>query len=511
MVRDHGESSTGMIWGDMDADNVVRVLRLHWITIVVLAVLGAASGFALTQTIPKEYEAQSQMILVIADTESTSDLPQISKYSQEQARNFSVLATRQMVLQPVIDQLDLDVSVAQLRQRVATNVPLNTSLITITVTDRSPERAAEVSNAVARSLTRAMREIAPRVDDSRTSPVTLRVVEAAVPPSSASSPSVALFTFLGLLAGLLASAVVVLVRELIGARVRAVTQLQELTGSSVLGSVAHDRIAPRRPIAVVDDPHSARAEEFRQIRLALRFLQADADHKMFAFTSATAQEGKSSISANVAAAMAAGGHRVCLVEADLRQPSLARVLDLPGGTGLTTVVAGEAEVDDVLQEWGDDGLQVILAGDVPPNPGEIIESARAEQLFQQVRERFDVTIIDCPPIHPTADAVALARMAGGAVLIAAAKRIKVRDLRRAVQRLQVVDTAVVGAILNFAASAPHAVSQYAPREAPRARPRRSVATRSTGAAAPRTESTATTPTRPESAQAAQPLHGQPTP
>lgn len=459
----------------MDADTVVRVVRLHWITFIVLALLGAVGGFALTRVVPKEFEAQSQLILVIADTESTGDLPQISKYAQEQARNFSVLATREMVLQPVIDQLDLHEPVSELRKRVATNVPLNTSLITITVTDGSADRAAEISNAVARSLTRAMREIAPRVDDSRTSPVTLRVVESAVPPTAPARPSVALYTFLGLLAGLLASGVVVLVRELIGPRVRTVGQLEELSGASVLGSVAHDRLAPRRPIAVTADPHSARAEEFRQIRLALRFLQTDANHKMFAFTSSTAREGKSSVSANVAAAIAASGVRVCLVEADLRQPSLARVLDLPGESGLTEVVAGEVDLDDVLQEWGDDGLQVVLAGNVPPNPGEIIESAKAEQLLGQIRDRFDVTIIDCPPIHPTADAVALAKMAGGAVLVTAAKRVKLRDFRRAIQRLQVVDTAVVGAILNFAPNGPatpHGVNQYPPREPPRHQPSR---------------------------------------
>ncbi|MGD7707104.1 polysaccharide biosynthesis tyrosine autokinase [Microlunatus sp. Y2014] len=446
----------------MDADTVVRLIRMHWITILVLALLGGVGGFGLARVLPKEYEAQAQVIVVVANTESTGDLPQISTYAQEQARNFSVLATREMVLQPVIDQLELDLTVAQLRRRVATNVPLNTSLITITVTDGSPTRAADVANAMSRSLTRAVREIAPRVDESPTSPVSLQVIESAVPPLTASAPSGWLFTFLGLLAGLLASAVVVLVRELIGPRVRTVAQLQDLTGASVLGSIAYDRTAPKRPIAVTADPHSARAEEVRQIRLALRYLQTDRPHKMFAFTSATAQEGKSSVSANVAAAMAASGLRVCLVEGDLRRPTLGTVLDLVGGIGLTTVVAGEAELDHVLQEWGTDGLQVLLAGDVPPNPGEIIESARVEQLLQRIRERFDVTIIDCPPIHPAADAVALVSVAGGAVLVAGAKRVRVRDFRRAVQRLRVVDTPIVGTILNLADGARQSVARYAP-------------------------------------------------
>lgn len=465
-----GNPLGGQIEGGMDADTVVRVVRMHWITIVVLALIGAVVGFGLSRVLPKEYQAQAQLILVIADTESTGDLPQISKYAQEQARNFSVLATREMVLQPVIDQLDLDTTVPKLRRRVATNVPLNTSLITITATDDSPGRAAEIANTTARSLTRTVREIAPRVDQSTTSPVTLRLVESAVPPRLPSSPSIVLLTFLGLLGGLVVSAVVVLVRELIGQRIRTVPQLQTLAGVSVLGSIAYDRMASRRPIAVVADPHSARAEEYRQIRLALRFLQTDADHKMFAFTSSTAQEGKSSVSANVAAAMAASGLSVCLVEADLRQPSLSGLLDLPSGAGLTSVVAGEADLDDVLQDWGDDGLQVLLAGNVPPNPGEIMESATMEQLLHRVRRRFDVTVIDCPPIHPTADAVALAKMAGGAVLVAAAKKVRVRDLVRAVQRLLVVDTSVVGAILNFSGNVPHAASQYAPRGSTRRRP-----------------------------------------
>lgn len=434
----------------METGVLLRLLRANWLLIILLTLLGCAAGFGLARYEAPKYTGSSQLFVTVSSSSSTGDLAQGSDYSQQQARNYAAVATREIVLQPVIDRLGLNMTVAELRHTVSTSVPLNTSVITITATDASAGQAADIANAIATSLVTTAKQLAPTVSDFKTSPVRLQMIESATPSDVPSSPNLPLMVFLGALGGLTASVIVVVLRELVGATVRTKEQLAEIVDASVLGGIRYDRQAARQPMALLQDPYSGRSEDYRQVRAGLRFLQTETRHKVFVITSASATEGKSSVAANVASAIAASGTSVCLVEADLRRPSLGATLDLVDGIGLTTVLAGDATVDDVLQEWGDDGLCVMLAGEIPPNPSELLESVGTEAVLTAVRDRFDVTIIDCPPLNPVADAAVLARVFGGAVLVAATKKVKVRDLRRAVERLQVVDAPILGTILNMA-------------------------------------------------------------
>lgn len=432
----------------MENNGLAKLLRYHWLAIIICAQLGVLLGAGLAIATPREYTANADVFVQVSGGSSTSDVAAATNYSQQQARNFSAVATREIVLQSVIDDLSLDVSVAQLRSQVSTVVPLNSTMITISGTDRTAEDAADIANSVATELTAVVPQLTPEVVGEST--VRMQIIERATAPTAPSSPNVPLLLVLGLLGGLVLAAMVVAVRSAVGTRVHSSDQAAAIAGAAVIGAIAFDKSTAREPVPVTEGSWSRRAEQYRQLRTNLRYLQPDTGHKVFVVTSSIPGEGKSTTTANLAVALAASGLRVGLIEADLRRPSLADVLDMTSGAGLTGVLTDQVSIDDALQDWGPDGLKVMLAGDIPPNPSELIESARGAELFQEIRQRFDVTIIDSPPLTAVSDAAALTRQLGGAVLVVGSRRVRVRELRRAVNRLSTVGVKVEGIVVNFA-------------------------------------------------------------
>jgi polysaccharide biosynthesis transport protein len=208
----------------------------------------------------------------------------------------------------------------------------------------------------------------------------------------------------------------------------------------------------RSRLTVADAPGSPQAEQFRQLRTNLEFLRV-ADEQagaasVVAVTSATAAEGKSTVASNLATALAETGARVLLVDADLRRPSVADVLGLEGGVGLTTVLAGQADVDDVVQEWGSAGLRVLPSGAVPPNPAELLGSPAMRRLIAELRARYDHVVVDTTPVLPVADASVLSRLVDGLVVVANARRVRRRQLIQGLGDLAQVSARVLGVVLN---------------------------------------------------------------
>lgn len=418
-------------------------------TVASLGLLGLIGGASYVLATPAEYTAESDLFVAAVGADSTNDLAQGSNFSQQQARNYSAIAERDIVLAPIIRGLGLETTTSELADRVSATVPLNTSLISISVRDTSPERAAATADAVAASLATIVTEITPKRSDG-SSPINLEVVQEASIPEAPSAPSVTIALALGAIGGLLLGAALVVLSELVNAKVRSVDHLKELTGLTVLGSVSDDRSVSTRHVYSHDSRQSIRAEEFRQIRTNLRFLIPDDEHKVFVFTSSIPSEGKSMTSAALAVALAASGTSTCLIEADLRKPSLARYLGLEGGVGLTSILAGDASLDDATQTWGPDNLKVLLSGPIPPNPSELLESEQAHKLFTTIRRMYDVVIVDCPPLMPVTDGAIVARMFGGAIMVVGIGKVEVNELNASIESLTTSGAPVLGVIANFA-------------------------------------------------------------
>ena len=188
------------------------------------------------------------------------------------------------------------------------------------------------------------------------------------------SPNVLRNLAAGLILGLLLGIAVAIARRLLDTKVRNEADLELVTSVPVLGVVPFDSDAEAHPVVIRDDPLSVRAEAVRRLRTNLQFVEAAEQSRSVVVTSSIPGEGKSTAALNLAASLSDAGLNVVLVDADLRRPSIARYVGLEGSVGLTTVLIGEADLDDVLQPWGESTLRVLPSGQVPPNPSELLGS-----------------------------------------------------------------------------------------------------------------------------------------
>lgn len=432
----------------MDVHDLLRIIRFNWVLLMMSALLGATSGLVLAAVRSPEYVATAQVFVGVTDGGSTGELAQGMNYAQLQARNFSAVATKEIVLGPVIKDLSLGITVSQLRGKASASPQVNTSLISVSVQDSDPAQAARVANAIASSLSEAATSLAPDIEGLKGSPIKLEVVESATAPSSPTVPNTPLWVVSAGAIALLLGCIWVAVHEFAVARVRTPEQFARLSDLPLLGSISEDHSIPDQPLAMIADPYSPRSEEYRKLRSSLQFLSPGESRKAFVITSSVSGEGKSTTAANLAVAIAASGKSVCLVEGDLRRPSLDRTFDLPAGIGLTTVLSGAGQLDDVLQPWGMDGLNVLLAGEVPPNPSELLESGSALQLFDELRSRFDVVVVDAPPALAVADASILAQQFGSLLLVVGARRVQVREVGKALGQLETIGQDLLGYIFT---------------------------------------------------------------
>ncbi len=194
---------------------------------------------------------------------------------------------------------------------------------------------------------------------------------------------------------------------------------------------------------------SPAAEAYRSLRTSIQFLRLDKEVRSILVSSPYSNEGKTTTVANLAATMAQVGHRIGVVSCDLRKPELHAVFGLTNDTGFTSVILGQTSPRKALQRVdGYDDLWVMPAGPVPPNPSELLASRQAQRLFKVLADRFEIVLIDSPPVLPVTDAAILAAYADATLMVIAAGSTTKRQARRAVEILTQVDAAPVGVIVN---------------------------------------------------------------
>lgn len=206
----------------------------------------------------------------------------------------------------------------------------------------------------------------------------------------------------------------------------------------------------KRSIAIGDDMSYAMREAYNLLRANLSFSltkREEGGGHVIAVTSACPQEGKSCTSVNLAYTLACAGHKVLLIDGDMRMPSLQGTLGVFSPMGLSNILAGQADID-VKQSVLHEGMEVILAGDCPPNPSELIGSASMGAFLEKQRASYDYIIVDTPPVLPVSDALALSKYIDGFMVVVRHGIARRRDVKEAVKALGFSGTKVLGFVYN---------------------------------------------------------------
>lgn len=445
----------------MTLEDLWKLTRRQFLVIIASAVVGVLLAFAWMVLQDEEYTASAGGYVTAGSGQSIGESYSAQTLAQQKAKAYVTLFTNRQVTQRVIDELGLETTPQALAERITATVPEDGVTITVTATGPTPESARNIADAVvvaAAAEAKNMEEAGPTrqevgpdgetVEVESQAQVVIEPNESAVLPTSPSFPQPMRVLPIGLLLGLLVGYGVAAVRQYNDTKVRRTDDVEEVTGTGVLGllPVSDDLGSERGDVRRTKSFHER--EALRKLRTNLRFVDIDHQPRSIVITSAKQGEGKSTVAANLATVLAESGEQVVLVDADLRRSAVARAFDLDGSVGLSQVLARTAGLEDALQPSTTPGLEILAAGEVPPNPSELLGSQRMGHLIDELSQRSFV-ILDAPPLLPVTDGALLTRSADGAVLVVGAGKTHKEELERATASLAAVNGKVLGAVLNM--------------------------------------------------------------
>lgn len=425
------------------------VLRKNWVTILLITLLGVVAAGGASFLMTPKYETKTQLYVSVRSTaQSTADLAQGATFSRQIVNSYVDLINTGVVLDPVIAEQGLDETQTDLEKTIKASSPAESALINITVTRDDPEQAAAIANSVGESFKNAVATQLEPETEAGPSPISITTTQNALVPENPVSPRLLLNIALGLLIGFAAGFAIALLRTILDTRIRSQRDVELVTDKPILGSIVDDDEAEEKPLVRETQLQSPRAEAFRALRTNLQFFNFDSHHKVFVVTSANPGEGKSTVSSNLALSLAQTDAKVLLIEGDLRRPKVSKYLGLEGGAGLTDVLIGRADADDVIQRWGRTGLYLLPAGKIPPNPSELLGSQEMKNLIKELGESYDYVIIDTPPVLAVTDAVVAADQATGLLMVAAAGSTTRQSLDAALATADTAGVKVLGLVLT---------------------------------------------------------------
>jgi non-specific protein-tyrosine kinase len=278
----------------------------------------------------------------------------------------------------------------------------------------------------------------------------INIIEQAALPIIPIGPNKAATILLAATIGFILAAGAAYLLEYLDDTMKNPDDVQKALGITTLGAVPVMKVEVGNELSVLTQSQSPASEAYRVLRTNLQFAEVERRLDTLLITSPTPGEGKSITAANLAAALAQGGRRVILVDADLHRPRLHRIFSLRNNTGLTTALINDTSgnLDDILQDTPVSGLHVLTSGPLPPNAAELLGSTRMRELLADLHTRSDIIVIDSPPVTALSDAAVLATQTDGVLLVLDAGHTRREVAKRAMDALGRVNARVIGALLN---------------------------------------------------------------
>lgn len=286
----------------------------------------------------------------------------------------------------------------------------------------------------------------------------IQILEHAVPPEAPVSPVLPLNLAVGLLLGLGLGAGIMVLKDSLDTTIKREEDIAQFTDKPILATLPKLDPGVLRGLEVLGEsaadtithaaPRSAYAEGIKTLRTNLTFMSPDRPPALMLVTSPGPSEGKTITSVNTAIAMAQSGLRTLIIDADLRRPRLHKALGMSNQIGLSSLVRGDVALEGVVQQTAIENLEMIACGEVPPNPSELLQSRRFDELVEELRQKYDRVIFDSPPLGAVSDALILSRVVDGALLVVKYARTRKEMLGRSLEQLHGIGAPLMGIVLN---------------------------------------------------------------
>lgn len=458
-VDSASEKSKGAVEG------FIRTLKRQWYIMVVATIIGGLLAFGVSLVQPKLYASDATGVVTTGDTGSIALASAADTLAKSKATQYQALASSRKVAERALEISGYQMSPEEALSMVSAAVPLDTAQIKVTVRSQEPEVARNLADAWIQALGDNVKEVENSGNSSSSSAGNFSVTSvmsfaAYVPanlPTSPVAPNIKMNTLLGVLVGLGVAAVYLFIQSVRDRSIRSIDVLLEVTGPEVpvLGTIPFsETFSTSRVLKPTVDGQTTRRSDFqlveslKELRTNLQFKNPDTPPRRIVVTSSLPSDGKSTVADNLAIILSQSGKPVFLVDADLRRPTVAKSFGLVGEVGVTDVVIGRADVEDVLQTVeGYPNLYILAAGRIPPNPSEILSSEAFNQMIDTLAKQ-GLVILDAPPLLPVTDSAILATKFDGALLVVEANGTKREELAKSLGNLQRVQADILGTVLN---------------------------------------------------------------
>jgi polysaccharide biosynthesis transport protein len=475
----------------------LHILRAGRWWVIALCLLGLGVSLALSLTATKQYAATAQLLVQSVGSDNLSTGTGSSDLTSVDVETELQLVTSAQVQSQVRAKLGSAPGIS------ATEVG-ETNVIAVTAVSSDPARAATIANTYARAfvnwstattisnlavaenqlisqINALGKEVGRLSDDSSAQAVALsnqqavlkgqlaqlqvagatasaglELVTPATVPTSPTSPKPLDNALLGLLAGLALGVGAAFLRHSLDDTLTSGEAVERVSGAPVLATVPvvpSWRKKSGQELIAVSDPTSQPAEAYRSLRTSLQFVRQDRPLRTLLVTSPSAGDGKTATVVNLGAVFAQAGARTVLVSCDLRRPGFGQFFPPGNRAELSSVLTGEKSLDAAMAPVpGTEGLWTLDTRSIVANPTELLGSIRMRATIDELAERFEVVLIDSPPVLPVADALILSGYAEGVLLVAAGGQTRRAELRRAAEKLAQANAPLVGMVLNKASS-----------------------------------------------------------
>jgi len=469
-------------------------------------VIVAVVALVVSLVLPREYSAQTKVLISEKDAGAAifgTVLPELSSQPERALQTQVQLVEVRPVAEATVRKLGLQQSPEELLARVDVTAIGQTNVIAIEVVAQSAAEAKDIANTMAdeyvaasrdrkrASIREAADEVEQRLEQTREDILELgrrvsaagrsdelaaelqiatdtystlaekyeqlrinerlesgsgAVVQTAVENADPISPNVPRNVLIGALVGLAFGLGIAFLNNYLDNTIKSTEEAEKVYGATVLGIVPLDKLdkGVKRRLTIVEAPGSASSEAYRVIRNSLDFINFENNLKTLLVTSAAPAEGKSTVAANLAMSLAQSGKKVVLMSCDFRRPTTDQFFNVNNEVGLSEVLLGKHPLKDALQRPGDEQLLILSAGKMPPNPNELLGSAKMQEVIKSLEEWADWVIVDTPPILAVADPVSVARWVDGVLMVSKAG-VTTRDAAtRAVELIGKVGARVIG-------------------------------------------------------------------
>lgn len=490
----------------MELRDYLNVIRARRGVIILATVIVTVVALTVSLVQPKVFSAQTKVLISETDTGAAlfgTVLPDLSSQPERALQTQVQLVEVRPVAEATVKKLGLQQTPDRLLDRVSVAAVGQTNVIVIEATASTPEEARDIANTMAEEYVAASRnrkrasiraaadEVELRLDQTREEILELgrriassgrseelateltivtdtystlaekyeqlrineqlesgsgAVVQSAVAVETPISPNIPRNVGLGAAVGLVFGLGMAFLGNYLDNTIKSSEEAERVYGAAVLGIVPVEKAdkSAKRRLTIVEAPGSAAAEAYRVIRNSLDFINFENNLKTLLVTSAAPAEGKSTVAANLAMSLSQSGKKVVLVSCDFRRHTVDQFFDVTNEVGLSEVLLGVHPLKTALQRPRDEHLLVLTAGKMPPNPNELLGSAKMKEVLDSLSEWADWVIIDTPPVLAVADPISIARWVDGVLMVSKAGSTTTDAAERAVELLGKVGARIIG-------------------------------------------------------------------